>query len=85
MATRLRKLDSGLRDPSVLVPTNLFGPDVIVRYSNSLLLMGHIKSCLKGNTKELDATTTVDAINCKVVHKSCMSVGFIVTFTHILW
>ena len=63
MATRLRKLDSGLRDPSVLVPTNLFGPDVIVRCSNGLLLMGHIKSCLKGNTKELDATTTVDAIN----------------------
>ena len=49
--------------PSVLVPTNLFGPDVIIKCSNGLHLMGQTKSCLKGNINELDATTTEDAIN----------------------
>jgi hypothetical protein len=49
--------------PSVLVPTNLFGPDVIIKCCNGLHLMGQTKSCLKGNINELDATTTEDAIN----------------------
>ena len=52
--------------------------------------MGRIKSCLKGNINGLDVTTTEDAISSLnsakwFVHKSGMSAGFIVTFSHILW
>ena len=49
--------------PSVLVPTHLFGPDVIIKCAGGLHLIGQTKSCLTGNINELNATTTEDAIN----------------------
>lgn len=47
---------------SVLVPTNLFGPDMILK-CRGLLLMGQARSYLTGNTNELDARTTAKALN----------------------
>ena len=49
--------------PSVLVPTNLFGPDIIIKCFGNLHLMGQARSCLQGNINEINATTTADAIN----------------------
>ena len=49
--------------PSVLVPTNLFGPDIIIKCFNGIHLLGQIKSCLQGNIHEIDASTTAHAIN----------------------
>jgi len=47
--------------PSVLVPTHLFGPDIIIKCFGGLHLLGQVKPCLEGNINEIDATTT--AIN----------------------
>ena len=49
--------------PSVLVPTHLFGPDVIIKCCNGLHLMGQTKSYLDSNINELNAKTTAKAIN----------------------
>ena len=49
--------------PSVLLPTNLFGPDIIIKCFDGLHLLGQVKSCLEGNINEIDATTTAHALN----------------------
>jgi len=46
----------------VLVPNNLFGPDMIIK-CHGLLLMGQAKSFLNGRENELGATTVEKAIN----------------------
>jgi hypothetical protein len=58
-----------IKDPTstaVLVPTNDFGPDVLVRCANGngddVILMGQAKSCLDGNTNSLDAKTMGEAL-----------------------
>ena len=48
---------------SVLVPTHLFGPDIIIKCFGGLHLLGQVKPCLEGNINEINATTTADAIN----------------------
>ena len=49
--------------PSVLIPTHLFGPDIIIKFVDGLHLLGQDKSCLAGNINKINAKTTVDAIN----------------------
>jgi hypothetical protein len=47
--------------PAVLVPSNLFGPDVIVS-CGGILLMGQLKSYTQGNKESLDAKTASEAL-----------------------
>ena len=49
--------------PSVLIPTHLFGPDIIIKCVDGLHLLGQDKSCLRDNINEIGAKTTADAIN----------------------
>ena len=48
---------------SILVPTHLFGPDIIIKYFDGVHLLGQVKSCLEGNINEIVATMTAHAIN----------------------
>ena len=48
--------------PAVLVPTNLFGPDILI-WCGDALLMGQAKSCVAGNKSTLDADTTSKALD----------------------
>jgi hypothetical protein len=59
-----------IKDPTstaVLVPTNDFGPDVLVRCADGngddVILMGQAKSCLDGNKNSLDAETMSEALD----------------------
>jgi hypothetical protein len=45
----------------VLVSTDDFGPDILIRLGN-LILMGQLKSRTKGNKNSLDATTMSEAL-----------------------
>jgi len=47
---------------SVLVPSHLFGPDMIIKCYGGVLLMGQAKSYLDGNINELDAATVTKAL-----------------------
>ena len=46
---------------AVLVPSHLFGPDMIIK-CHGVLLMGQAKSYLDGNINELDAATVTKAL-----------------------
>lgn len=46
---------------SVLVPSHLFGPDMIIK-CHGVLLMGQAKSYLDGNVNEMDAGMATDAL-----------------------
>lgn len=46
---------------SVLMPTHVFGPDMIIK-CHDVLLMGQAKSYRDGNINELDAPTATDAL-----------------------
>jgi len=47
---------------AVLVPTNLFGPDVMLRCEGDVMLMGQLKSYTTGNEESLDARTIQHAL-----------------------
>jgi hypothetical protein len=58
---------------AVLVPSHLFGPDMIIKCYGGVLLMGQAKSYLDGNINELDAPTVTKAL------KSLNSVNWFTT------
>ena len=55
-----RRIPNGT--PAVLVPTHLFGPDVLI-WCGDVLLIGQAKSCVTGNKGTLDADTTSKALD----------------------
>ncbi|KAM6498788.1 hypothetical protein JOM56_006736 [Amanita muscaria] len=57
----LKWIENPATMPAVLVPSHLFGPDVIVRCGD-VLLMGQLKSYTDGNKDSLDAKTVSCAI-----------------------
>ncbi|KAM6498794.1 hypothetical protein JOM56_006742 [Amanita muscaria] len=57
----LKWIENPTTMPAVLVPSHLFGPDVIVRCKD-VLLMGQLKSYTEGNKDSLDAKTVSCAI-----------------------
>jgi len=57
----LKWIENPTTTPAVLVSSSQFGPDVLVRCGNALL-MGQLKSCAVGNKGCLDATTMKEAL-----------------------
>jgi hypothetical protein len=61
--------------PSILIPTHLYGPDIMARFkvfvtshdrspiAIEVIAMGQLKSCTVGNKESLDAPTIAAAIN----------------------
>lgn len=57
----LNWLEAPATAPAVLIPSNLFGPDLMI-WCGDVLLMGQVKSYTEGNEASLDAKTISDAL-----------------------
>jgi hypothetical protein len=62
-AANIKEVIQWIKNPTtaVLVPSTLFGPDVLLS-CNGVLLMGQLKSCTVGNLHSLDSETICDAL-----------------------